>query len=183
MPRLSWLQPSGPLGLLRGRTRAVLFLTALFKALEVIVFAPVAAGILGYCLLRWGRCSVGNFEIAAFFLSLPGLIAVTAVCTFTLACAFLEITGLSILLANRQLGWRDPLAILARRLCDRARARGIDIHPWTINDVDMLAPLLDRGVANVITDNPASMRKRLEEIERLGPTERLLLRARNLLAD
>ena len=74
-------------------------------------------------------------------------------------------------------------SMATRRLCDSARTRGTNIHAWTINDADMLAPLLDRGVANVITDDPRLMRARLDEIRQLRPVERLLLRARNSLAD
>jgi glycerophosphoryl diester phosphodiesterase len=59
----------------------------------------------------------------------------------------------------------------------------MEIHPWTVNDPDALAPLLDRGVDNVITDVPAAMRARLDEIRALSAPERLLLRVRNLLSD
>jgi glycerophosphoryl diester phosphodiesterase len=69
------------------------------------------------------------------------------------------------------------------RLVREAHARGMQVHPWTVNDPDHLAPLLDRGVDNVITDDPAAMRARLVELGGLTPPERLLLRVRNLLAD
>ncbi len=70
-----------------------------------------------------------------------------------------------------------------RRLVTRATARGIKVHAWTVNDPGLLLRLVDRGVANVITDDPAAMRARLEEIRDLRPAARLLLRTRNLLAD
>jgi len=73
--------------------------------------------------------------------------------------------------------------LATRKLADAAGARGMEIHAWTINDPQLLIPLLDRGVANIITDDPAAMRRRLEEVQQLSPAERLLLRARNLLAD
>jgi glycerophosphoryl diester phosphodiesterase len=69
------------------------------------------------------------------------------------------------------------------RFVREAHARGIKVHPWTVNDPDALAGLLDRGVDNVITDRPAEMRARLEELRALSPPDRLLLRVRNLLAD
>jgi glycerophosphoryl diester phosphodiesterase len=76
---------------------------------------------------------------------------------------------------------RAPMA--TRRLVREAHARGIGVHPWTVNDPDALPALLDRGVDNVITDVPAALRARLDELRALSPPERLLLRVRNLLAD
>ena len=76
---------------------------------------------------------------------------------------------------------KTPIA--TRRLVDAAANRGVPIHAWTVNDPDQLVRLLDRGVANVITDDPVAMRSRLEEISRLRPSARILLRTRNLLAD
>ncbi len=73
--------------------------------------------------------------------------------------------------------------LATRRLVDRARARGIEVHAWTVNDPDQLLRLLDRGVTNVITDDVAAMRTRLAAINDLPPVARLLLRTRNLLAD
>jgi glycerophosphoryl diester phosphodiesterase len=70
-----------------------------------------------------------------------------------------------------------------RRLVERATARNMKIHAWTVNNPDLLLRLVDRGVANVITDDPAAMRARLQEIRGLHPVARLLLRTRNLLAD
>lgn len=74
-----------------------------------------------------------------------------------------------------------PLATEA--LITRASARGMEVHAWTVKDPNLVAPLLDRGVANLITDDPAGMRARLDEILALPPLERLLLRVRNELAD
>ncbi len=69
------------------------------------------------------------------------------------------------------------------RFVRRAHANGIRVHPWTINDPDALPVLLDRGVDDVITDDPAALRARLDEVRALDAPERLLLRARNLLVD
>jgi glycerophosphoryl diester phosphodiesterase len=71
--------------------------------------------------------------------------------------------------------------LATRRLVDRAALRGIAIHAWTVNDPALVGPLLDAGVANVITDDPARMRTQLEEIRALSPPERLLLRAGNAI--
>ena len=51
---------------------------------------------------------------------------------------------------------KTPIA--TRRLVDATADRGISVHVWTVNDPDQLVRLLDRGVANVITDDPVAMR-------------------------
>lgn len=73
--------------------------------------------------------------------------------------------------------------LATRRLVTAAGARGMEVHAWTVNDPDALLPLLDRGVNNIISDDPAALRRRLAEVQQLSVSERLLLRARNLLAD
>jgi glycerophosphoryl diester phosphodiesterase len=66
-------------------------------------------------------------------------------------------------------------------LVERAALKQIAVHAWTVNDAAQVGPLLDAGVANIITDDPSLIRARLEEIRALGPVERLLLRARSAL--
>ena len=69
--------------------------------------------------------------------------------------------------------------LVTQSLVERAGAKQILVHAWTVNDPGWVAPLLDCGVANVITDDPAAIRRRWEEIRNLSPVERLLLRARS----
>src|SRR5262245_40716479 len=69
-----------------------------------------------------------------------------------------------------------------REFVDRARLRGIEVHAWTVNDTALVAPLLDAGVANLITDDPSRMRKQLNEIQALEVPQRLLLRAAHAMA-
>lgn len=68
-----------------------------------------------------------------------------------------------------------------RALVDRAAARHVAVHAWTVNDAALVAPLVDQGVANIITDDPVLIRARLDEVRALSPTQRLLLRVRNEL--
>ena len=70
-----------------------------------------------------------------------------------------------------------------RKLVRHARLRGMEVHVWSIKDTELVAPLLDLGVANIITDNPAKIRARLDEIRELDPVDRLLLRVRTALTD
>jgi glycerophosphoryl diester phosphodiesterase len=74
-------------------------------------------------------------------------------------------------------------SMATRGLVGRAGARGVAVHAWTVNDPAWLSRLIDRGVQNVITDDPVALRARLREIGRLSPVERLLLRAGDGLAD
>ncbi len=69
----------------------------------------------------------------------------------------------------------------SRQLISAATARNIQVHAWTINNADHLPALLDRGVANIITDHPAAMRARLDELRTLPAPQRLLLRAGHAL--
>ena len=71
--------------------------------------------------------------------------------------------------------------LATRQLVDRARLRKITIHVWTVNNPTQVAPLLDAGVANLITDDPARIRAMLDEIRALSTVERLLLRTHNAL--
>ncbi len=73
--------------------------------------------------------------------------------------------------------------LATRKLVRRAAAGGIAVHAWTVNDPDRLSPLIDRGVANVITDDVPALRARLEEIRDLDLAGRLLLRVRNAFAE
>jgi glycerophosphoryl diester phosphodiesterase len=68
-----------------------------------------------------------------------------------------------------------------RTLVDRAALRNIAVHAWTVNDAGLVARLVDDGVANIITDDPPLIRARLEELQALSPTERLLVRTRREL--
>ncbi len=66
-------------------------------------------------------------------------------------------------------------------LCDRAAARGIQIHAWTVNDPSQVGPLVDNGVDGIITDDPAAIRQQIQELNALSPVERLLLRGEHEL--
>jgi glycerophosphoryl diester phosphodiesterase len=72
-------------------------------------------------------------------------------------------------------------SLATRELVDRARLGNIAVHAWTINDPAQVGPLLDAGVANIITDDPARIRAQVEEVNALSTIQRLLLRARDAL--
>jgi glycerophosphoryl diester phosphodiesterase len=72
-------------------------------------------------------------------------------------------------------------SLATRQFVDRARLGNIAVHAWTVNDPGQVGPLLDAGVANIITDDPARIRARTEEIGALSTIQRLLLRAHHTL--
>ena len=72
--------------------------------------------------------------------------------------------------------------LATRDFVDRAHARGIQIHAWTVNDPKLVAPLLDAGVDNLITDDVVAIWQKVEEVRELDPVERLLLRVRHAVA-
>jgi glycerophosphoryl diester phosphodiesterase len=74
-------------------------------------------------------------------------------------------------------------AIATDDLIARARRRGWPVHVWTVNDPDRLASLVDRGVSDVLTSDPAVMVARRAELSALGELDRLLLWYRRALVD
>lgn len=68
---------------------------------------------------------------------------------------------------------------ISRQVVERAAARGIDIHAWTVNDPALVLRLVDAGVENIITDDTPKIEEQLKLILSLRPIERILLRAKN----
>lgn len=64
-----------------------------------------------------------------------------------------------------------------------AHAEGKGVHVWTVNEPVDISLMIDRGVDNIITDDPATAVRVLEERADLSNVERLLLRFRHLYVD
>jgi glycerophosphoryl diester phosphodiesterase len=77
----------------------------------------------------------------------------------------------------------DVLSVRAKRatkaLVRRARRRGKEVHAWTVNDAATMERLVDIGVDNIITDDPALARRVIEEREGLSQQEKVLLAVRH----
>ena len=54
------------------------------------------------------------------------------------------------------------VTLVDNRFVRGARARGIKIHVWTIDDRDEMIRLLDLGVDGIMTDRPAVLKDVLE---------------------
>ncbi|MCZ6785994.1 MAG: glycerophosphoryl diester phosphodiesterase membrane domain-containing protein [Planctomycetota bacterium] len=65
-------------------------------------------------------------------------------------------------------------ALATRRLIRRARRRGLQIHVWTVNDIDAMHSFIDLRVANIMTDRPGVLKGLLVEREKMGDQERIL---------
>lgn len=73
--------------------------------------------------------------------------------------------------------------IVTADLVARARRAGKPLHVWTVNDEAEMIAMIERGVANLITDHPATaVAVRAERAEMSG-AEKLALRLRNMLAE
>ncbi len=57
----------------------------------------------------------------------------------------------------------------------RNRSAGLDTHVWTVNDKASMARMIERGVNNIITDEPALLRQVIDERSKLSDGELLLL--------
>jgi glycerophosphoryl diester phosphodiesterase len=121
---------------------------------------PAAEAILDARAI--GRCLIGSFSenrrLAAVRL-LPGVATSATSYRFAVAliAAKLGLTPLvraavhgldAVQVPERAAGLR----IATRRVIDRLHAVGVEVHMWTINDVDAMKKLLDLGVDGLVTD-------------------------------
>jgi glycerophosphoryl diester phosphodiesterase len=65
-------------------------------------------------------------------------------------------------------------------LVRRARAAGKDVAVWTVNDPEVMLRMIERGVDNIITDDPALLVRVMKERKALDKAEILGLRLRVL---
>jgi len=81
----------------------------------------------------------------------------------------------------------DFLAISKAQATDllvtAAHQRGKEVYVWTVDDAPTASLLIDRGVDNIITNDPATLVRVLQERQDLSNTERILLRFRSLYLD
>jgi glycerophosphoryl diester phosphodiesterase len=78
----------------------------------------------------------------------------------------------------------DFLSLNAARatpeLIRRAHAAGKAVHVWTVNQPEVMLRMLERGVDNIITDDPARLAQLIRDRAALDRAERLALRLRVL---
>nr|MCU0957739.1 hypothetical protein [Hydrogenophaga sp.] len=59
--------------------------------------------------------------------------------------------------------WSPHHSNLSQQLISRARRLGLQVIPWTVNEVTDMERLLDWGVDGIITDYPDRLRTRMEQ--------------------
>ena len=117
---------------MRARALSLIGFVAFAKLAGFVIVAPVAACILRFFLSRTGRASVGNFEIAEFALSVPGIIAMLLLGSLALAVFWLEQAGLMLVLAapaEKCVGWWDAAISIARR---SPRLAGLGLRQFAV---------------------------------------------------
>jgi len=67
-------------------------------------------------------------------------------------------------------------------LVRRAHRAGKDVAVWTVNEPEVMLRMIERGVDNVITDDPALLARVMRERAALSPAEILGLRLRVLFS-
>ncbi len=67
------------------------------------------------------------------------------------------------------------------RLVRRLHRHGRAVHVWTVNDLNNVISMIEVGVDNIITDNPADVRSFLEAWQALSDSEKIVLMLRNLI--
>lgn len=91
--------------LARGSLLKLVLFSLAFKVVNFILLAPLVSFTMRLFLQRWGRVSVGNFEIAHFLLSPIGLVAICCVGGIAIATLYLEIAGLMQIMLNPRFRW------------------------------------------------------------------------------
>jgi glycerophosphoryl diester phosphodiesterase len=69
------------------------------------------------------------------------------------------------------------------RLVRRLHAAGKQVHVWTVNDPDVMLRMLERGVDNVITDDPAQLVRLMRQRNALSTPQKLGLALRALFTE
>jgi glycerophosphoryl diester phosphodiesterase len=98
-------------------------------------------------LLGDGLCtSMGPRQVARLIAASRGLPAGR----FTAACAQVPVR-------------RGLVPLVTPKFLDAAHTRGIQVHVWTINEPDEMVALLDLGVDGIMTDQPAVLKRVLDD--------------------
>jgi glycerophosphoryl diester phosphodiesterase len=65
-------------------------------------------------------------------------------------------------------------------LVSQVKATGKQVHVWTVNKPDVMLRMIERGVDNIITDDPAALVRVMRDRSGLTPHEQVGVRLRVL---
>jgi glycerophosphoryl diester phosphodiesterase len=68
-------------------------------------------------------------------------------------------------------------------LVEQAKATGKKVHVWTVNKPEVMLRMIERDVDNIITDDPATLVRVMQERNSLTPQEQVGVRLRVLFTD
>jgi glycerophosphoryl diester phosphodiesterase len=68
---------------------------------------------------------------------------------------------------------------VSREMVERLHAAGKQVHVWTVNDRQRMSEMIDLGVDNIITDDPALLVSVLEQRRNLSNVEKIVLQYRS----
>jgi glycerophosphoryl diester phosphodiesterase len=71
--------------------------------------------------------------------------------------------------------------LIARNLVVSIQRAGKEVHVWTVDDARRMSALIDLGVDNITTNDPAGLRAVIDERAALSDAEKLLLAFGNWL--
>ena len=86
----------------RGKIGPILCFEFVHRTLVFLLFAPVSLYVLRSLIETWGKPSIGNFEIAAFLLSWPGVATMIVVGGLYLAQLYFQTAGLILIIRPRE---------------------------------------------------------------------------------
>lgn len=157
----------------------VLVIVALTVSLLLGEFAGLS-WIAGQAIVR--RRVTATSALARVLGLLPRLVTVSARVFLRLVVLTLPFLAAAVLVWFTMLAGHDINYYLDEHPPEwrRAHAAGKDVHVWTVNAPEVMVRMIERGVDNIITDDPALLARVMERRKALRTPELLGLRLRVL---
>jgi len=136
---------------IRAQWRPLAIFQLWFAIIGTALFAPVSAWVLDRIVLSSGHVAISNYDLAAFFLSLRGLVFVAWVCVSWFAILLAEAAGLILLCGVSRAANGSPAVVLWQTL--RSLPEIAQLGFWIGAALALLAVpflLLGAGIATVM---------------------------------
>jgi glycerophosphoryl diester phosphodiesterase len=136
---------------IKAQWRPLVIFQIWFAIFGTALFAPVSVWILDRIVISSGHVAISNYDLAAFFLSLRGVIFIAWVCLSWFAILLAEAAGLILLCAGSRAANLSPAEVLSQTL--RSLPEIAQLGFWVGAALALLAVpfvLLGAGIANVM---------------------------------